>query len=161
MTPHTPLRADLQALLDVYRKALNELITLITPLSDAQLCAIADPHTPDPDCVSIQSILRHIVQSGYGYTVFVEHAVGQHDAQRPEPQTVQSAKQYVSKLNSMFIYCEQCFQKNAPAIAQHLDEGNRINTPWGQIFDIDQMMSHAIVHVLRHHRQIVRFIALG
>jgi len=49
---------------------------LITPLDSAQLCAIADPHTTDLDCVSVQSILSHIVQPGYSYTVYIEHAVG-------------------------------------------------------------------------------------
>lgn len=155
-----PLRADFRALLDVYRKALDELIMLITPLDSARLCAIADPHTTDPDCVSVQSILTHVVRSGYSYTVYIEHAVGQHDAQRPAPQTAESGAEYARYLREMYDYCERCFQKNAAAIALHLDKGKRINTTWGQVFDIDQMVSHAIVHVLRHHRQIARFIEL-
>lgn len=105
---------------------------LITPLDSAQLCAIADPHTTDLDCVSVQSILSHIVQPGYSYTVYIEHAVGQHNAQHPVPQTAESGAEYVGYLREMYDYCERCFQKNTAAIALHLDNDKRINTAWGQ-----------------------------
>jgi hypothetical protein len=32
------------------------------------------------------------------------------------------------------------------------------NTAWGQVYDFEQFMEHAIVHVLRHRRQIERFL---
>jgi hypothetical protein len=31
-------------------------------------------------------------------------------------------------------------------------------TGWGQHYDIEQMMEHAIVHVLRHRRQVEKFV---
>jgi hypothetical protein len=34
-----------------------------------------------------------------------------------------------------------------------------IDTPWGQRFTLDQMMEHAIVHVLWHGRQCRRVVA--
>jgi hypothetical protein len=30
-------------------------------------------------------------------------------------------------------------------------------TSWGQLYDIEQLMEHAIVHVLRHRRQIEQY----
>ena len=29
---------------------------------------------------------------------------------------------------------------------------------WGQLYDIEQLMEHAIVHILRHRRQVERFM---
>jgi uncharacterized damage-inducible protein DinB len=36
-----------------------------------------------------------------------------------------------------------------------------INSPWGVVYDLEQMLEHAIVHVLRHRRQIEKFISQG
>ena len=38
-----------------------------------------------------------------------------------------------------------------------LEEANnalKIKTSWGQLYDIEQLTEHAIVHILRHQRQI-------
>jgi hypothetical protein len=33
-----------------------------------------------------------------------------------------------------------------------------INSRWGVQYDMEQMLEHAIVHILRHRRQIERFL---
>ena len=35
---------------------------------------------------------------------------------------------------------------------------NKIITSWGQSYDFEQLFEHAIVHILRHRRQIERFL---
>jgi len=55
------------ALLDEYEKAIHELITVIHPIPENQLVTIADHETKDKDCRSIQTILTHVVESGYTY----------------------------------------------------------------------------------------------
>ena len=39
----------------------------------------------------------------------------------------------------------------------------KITTGWGQQYDIEQLMEHAIVHILRHKRQIekINFEEIG
>jgi hypothetical protein len=34
----------------------------------------------------------------------------------------------------------------------------RMDTHWGQTYDLEQLLEHAIVHILRHRRQIERFV---
>jgi hypothetical protein len=34
----------------------------------------------------------------------------------------------------------------------------RINSRWGVQYDMEQMLEHAIVHILRHRRQVERFL---
>jgi len=40
------------------------------------------------------------------------------------------------------------------------DESERVTmpTPWGTTYTLEQMLEHAIVHILRHRRQIERLI---
>ena len=37
-------------------------------------------------------------------------------------------------------------------------EAVRIQSPWRVVYDLEQMLEHAIVHILRHRRQIERFL---
>lgn len=65
------------ALLDEYEKSLNELNEVIKDVSDDDLIKIVDPITKDEDCRSIQSILTHVVQSGYTYVVEIRKWLGE------------------------------------------------------------------------------------
>ncbi len=45
---------------------------------------------------------------------------------------------------------------------EQFDSDKKIKTYWGQVYDIEQLTEHAIVHVMRHRRQIEKFkILLG
>ncbi|WP_343789364.1 hypothetical protein [Wandonia haliotis] len=57
------------ALLDEYQKAINELTLTIKGLNQDDLKLYIDDETNDDDCKSVQTILSHIVQSGYTYVV--------------------------------------------------------------------------------------------
>jgi len=35
----------------------------------------------------------------------------------------------------------------------------KIDAPWGAHYDMEQLLEHAIVHILRHRRQIERFLS--
>ena len=35
----------------------------------------------------------------------------------------------------------------------------KMDVPWGVRYDLEQLLEHAIVHVLRHRRQIERFLS--
>ena len=34
----------------------------------------------------------------------------------------------------------------------------KMRVRWGPVYDLEQMLEHAIVHILRHRRQIERFL---
>jgi uncharacterized damage-inducible protein DinB len=36
-----------------------------------------------------------------------------------------------------------------------------VDRGWGVIYNLEQLLEHAIVHILRHRRQIEKFIAQG
>ena len=152
------LTGTIKALLDEYKKALNELIAVIEPLTSQQILAIRDDKTTDENCRSVQTILTHVVYAGYGYTNFIENHYSSRKERRPK-HLFENAEDYVKDLNGMFDYCENYFVGHPGLPLEEYDASKKILTRWGQVYDIDQMMEHAIVHVLKHRRQIQRFLS--
>lgn len=156
---NTELKGSVKALLDEYKRAIDELIRVIKPVNGKDLNIIIDPETDDADCRSIQTILTHIVHSGYGYTIYMGNAI-ENNRIRPEKEKLNNVDQYIIQLKTMFSYFESFFKDNPALEIQQTDSARKITVNWGQQYDIEQMMEHAIVHILRHRRQIERFIAI-
>ena len=150
------LKGTIKALLIEYGRAVDELIAVIKPLGSNEIMMIRDDKTTDPDCKSLQTILSHVVYAGYGYTNFIETHLGA-DKQRHPREYFKSAQEYIVQLNSMFHYCENFFIHHPTLELEEKDHAKKIMTNWGQQYDIEQMMEHAIVHVLKHRGQIERF----
>lgn len=151
------LTGSIKALLDEYKKSINELITGIKPLNEHQLSLVVDNKTDDEDCKSIQTILTHVVCSGYGYTIYIENSLGLNKV-RLDKINLNTTDEYIDQLNLMFEYCENFFKNNTNLVIEEHEISKKIIVNSGQQYDIEQLMEHAIVHVLRHRRQIEGFI---
>ena len=144
------------AILDEYEKSVEELKEVICTITQEDLVQIVDQATKDEDCRSIQTILSHVVSCGYNYVIEIRKWLGE-DVQRVNTETLHSIENYITALDKMFVYNCDLF-KDYPNI--QLDEynaENKVKVRWGQIYDVEQLFEHAIVHVLRHRRQIQRF----
>ena len=71
------------AFLEEYKKAINELQNSISDVSGLELIEIVDPLASNPECRSIQTILTHVVSSGYSYCVYIQNHRNI-DSKRPE-----------------------------------------------------------------------------
>ena len=91
------------AFLDEYEKSLNELIETINDISEKELAKIIDFETNDEYCKSIQSILTHVVQSGYTYVVEIRKWLGE-DLEYRSKMDFQTAKDYKYALKEMFEF---------------------------------------------------------
>jgi len=147
------------ALLDEYERALNELIQVIASLSDAALTCTLDPHTADVNCRSIQSILTHVVSCGYGYATSIHNRNGK-TLVRPAAVAYDSIAAYQMALANMFAFTEGIFRDIQDNDLEQLDQARKFQSSWGQYYDVEQLMEHAIVHILRHRRQIEKLTAL-
>jgi len=152
------LTGTIKALLNEYKKAINELIDVIKPLNNGEILVIKDDKTANENCRSVQTILTHVVYAGYGYTSFIETNLGNNQERRPK-KFFESADEYIKDLNGMFDDCQKFFMEHPNVPLEEYDPSKKILTHWGQVYDIDQMMEHAIVHVLKHRRQIQRFLS--
>ncbi|MBK6622681.1 MAG: DinB family protein [Saprospirales bacterium] len=145
------------ALLDEYEKALGELKELIEEVTDRELAQIVDRETQDPDCVSIQTILTHVVRSGYGYAISVRKSLGE-PLDYKERVKLNTAREYQEALDDMFHYNERLFEDYPNLQLEETEDQKKILVSWGQRYDAEQIFEHAIVHILRHRRQIERFL---
>ena len=147
------------ALLDEYEKAIEELKMVIQPLSQNQLVTIVDHETKDKDCKSIQTILSHVVQSGYTYVITTRKWLGE-TIDYKEKEKLSAAAEYLAALDEMFLYNVQLFEDYPNIQLEEYDVAKKFKVRWGQYYDVEQIFEHAIVHILRHRRQIERFLIL-
>jgi uncharacterized damage-inducible protein DinB len=144
------------ALLDEYERAIADLKNTIEHIPDALLKTIVDKHTSDENCKSVQSVLIHVVHSGYGYATHIINLRG-YNKERPAKAFHKTIQAYLNDLQSMFIFTEAMLSQFDEHDVEQLNESLKIKSGWGQTYDIEQMMEHAIVHVLRHRRQLEKF----
>lgn len=143
------------ALLDIYEQAILDLKNVIKDIPDDALTKIIDEKTTNEDCKSIQTILSHVVSSGYSYATSIHNLKG-HNAKRPEKVFHLSIEEYLKDLTNVFIFTENVFSEIKDDELEQYDDSLKIKTGWGQLYDIEQLTEHAIVHILRHKRQIER-----
>ncbi len=144
------------ALLDEYEKSISELIEVIQDVNTSELIAIKDNKTEDKDCRSIQTILTHVVQSGYTYAIEVKRWLGE-SVNYKDKVTLTSSNDYILALKEMFVYNDTLFKDHPNLSLIEYDPSKKILVRWGQRYDVEQLFEHAIVHILRHRRQIERF----
>ena len=141
------------ALLDIYEHAISALKKEVSDIPDSALTIVTDPQTSDANCRSVQSILSHVVHAGYGYATSI-HNTKHHYIPRPEKTFHLAIEEYSRDLTNVFTYTENIFSEITDDELEQLDNSLKIKTNWGQWYDIEQLTEHAIVHILRHKRQI-------
>lgn len=145
------------ALMDEYERTGEELARLILRLSDAEFEAVRDLQTKDEECRSIQTVVHHVVTSGYSYALYLREALSEPGARPQIP--LGTRTESVEQLKAMLAYTAATLERR-----WEMPDGQmsmvRIQSRWGQTYDFEQMLEHAVVHVLRHRRQIERFLAI-
>jgi uncharacterized damage-inducible protein DinB len=144
------------ALLAEYKKAINELRHVIQDISETNLVFVIDNETQNPDCKSIQTILSHVISSGYSYCIYIQNSRNI-NSKRPDKVNRTSIVEYTKDLDNVLEFTNNKLATLSDNDLEEQDNTKKIITSWGQIYDIEQLMEHAIVHVLRHRRQIEKF----
>lgn len=144
------------ALLDEYERALKDLNRTLDDVTPHELTAIVDSETQDSRCRSIQTILSHVVLAGYWYVLEVRKAIGESIAPL-DPIAFDSVEEYKDELAKMFMFNEKLFIDYPDLKVEERDPEKQVLVKWGQRYDVEQLFEHAIVHILRHRRQIERF----
>ena len=143
------------ALLDEYEKAAGELKALLMRLSQPFYVQVIDQTTNDEDCRSVQTIMRHVVRAGYGYANYIGKRYGDPISEMPETE-VSTPQLACTALDKMLLYTAQVLANKSNVTDKEMME-KIIDVRWGQRYDMEQLLEHAIVHILRHRRQIERF----
>lgn len=144
------------ALFDLYEQALTEIKKVIEDVPYTFLSSIIDQETTNENCRSIQTVLSHIISSGYCYAIYIHDLKG-NKTKGPEKVLYTTIKEYLQDFNKMMVYTENVFNDLNDDQIEELDETKKITTFWQQRYDIEQLMEHAIVHFLRSKRHIEKF----
>ena len=129
---------------------------VIRDVSGHELNQLAESQTKDPECISIQTVLTHVVSSAYSYAQYIYKMKGI-DIIKPDPAFRETIEEYIQDLMTMFDFTEKLFQTIKDSELEVYDNSLKVLTTCGQRYDIEQIMEHAIVHILRHRRQIEKF----
>jgi uncharacterized damage-inducible protein DinB len=144
------------ALLDEYERSIFEMQNVLDGISDEDLTLIVDNTTTDMNCKSIQTILTHVISSAYGYATYI-HTCRGHQIDRPEKKLHSTVGEYIQDLHAAFQFTLFVFKDIHDSELEQNDNALKIKTPWDQLYDIEQLTEHSIVHILRHRRQIEKF----
>ncbi|MCH8907128.1 MAG: DinB family protein [Candidatus Heimdallarchaeota archaeon] len=150
------------ALMDEYERALNELILIATPATQDLFETILDAETTDEDCRSMQTIMTHVLRAGYAYSAYIRTAFKMDAMDRSQimKEAITMTTDIDQQLRQMFVYMLETVKE-----MMHMPENefgsHRIPVRWDQDYDLEQLLEHAIVHLLRHRRQIEYFYTLA
>jgi hypothetical protein len=94
---------------------------------------------------------------GWGYAIAVRKLQGE-QLIRPNKDYLSTIEAYKIAFDKMFEFNVQLFNDYPNVKLQELDNAKKVVFASGQVFDNEQLFEHAIVHILRHWRQIERFL---
>nr|MCU0405743.1 DinB family protein [Ignavibacteriaceae bacterium] len=144
------------ALMDEYERAAEELKDLVSNIGETDFVKIVDAKTKDEDCRSVQTIVSHVINSGYGYANYIRDWFAIPKSS-PERRLIPQ-KDFERELNKVLVYNVETLQDKWELSDDEIMKV-KIISRHGPSYDIEQMLEHAIVHILRHRRQIEKFIA--
>ncbi len=142
------------ALMDEYERVALELKNLLSTITQEEFIKISDPFTKDEDCRSIQSVMKHVVSAGYRYadqiSVFLKLPIENHNYH------IYNLVHAIDELENVLSYTAKLVNDYLTMTREEIIS-TRQETRWG-LYDIEMMFEHAIVHILRHRRQIERLL---
>jgi len=141
------------AMTDEYEKALNELKLLLQTLSDETFIEIKN-NSVEEDFQSARNITLHVVRSGFGYANYIRKRFGEKVSHQEIK--IENTKEAITELDNMFQYTVDTFEDKWVLTDEEL-LSTIIKTSWST-YDLEAIIEHAIVHVLRHRLQIEKLL---
>lgn len=139
------------ALLDEYERALAECQHILREIPSSQFRVILDDLTSDEHGRSVPTIIGHMIASGYLYADYIRRYFGLSMSSPPDAPP-ESSEAAINGVHEMFQYTLDSLAGRMDMIDEEIEKAV-IKTSWAT-YDLEQLLEHAIVHVLRHNRQI-------
>lgn len=143
------------AVMDEYERSAAEFKNLVEKISETDFVKIVDNETKDEDCRSVQTIVSHVTNSGYGYANYIRDwfAIPKYSPVR----RLLSKKDFLVEFEKMLLYNVETLQDKWEYSDDEIQKVKMI-VRWGPQYDLEQLLEHAVVHILRHRRQIEKFL---
>lgn len=151
-------KGGIGAVMDEYERAASEFKNLIRNISDSDFVNIVDRETKDEDCRSVQTIVSHVTNSGFGYANYIRDWFGI-PISSPERKLL-ARDEFNSRFNDMLAYTSDTLEGKWEFTDDEIQKVKMI-VRWGPQYDLEQLLEHAVLHIMRHRRQIEKFAAFG
>jgi hypothetical protein len=150
---HPGLSGPFGALMDEYARAALELCAVFETVAPERFTR--ERPDPDPEMVSLQAVGLHVATSAHNYATYLRRP--RNLPWTPADRTpLESPGDLRPRLAAALRYME-----GALAGLYDADESIwtalRCQMSWGPVFDPEMLLEHAIVHLLRHRRQVERW----
>ena len=148
---------SLRAILDEYARALRELDSVVRPIP--QQVYLAASALSDKEFPSIRVIMEHVIGAANVYVDYIDDAIrGTDGGRRTHASTYSTPEEAMGSAWEAFRRMVDLLGSIKGWGDEELEKALLV-TRWNQQFDAEQMLEHAIVHILRHRRQIERWLA--
>lgn len=146
---HPGLPGPFGALMDEYARAAEDLCATVEALPLLQV------PSPDPELASIQAVSIHVIRAAHGHANYIRKVRDLPMTPAPEveiptpaalrPLLATELRYMEGALEGLYDAPEEVFTRLT------------FQVRWGPTYDPEMMLEHAIVHLLRHRRQIERW----
>lgn len=143
------------ALMDEYERAASDLVLILEKLPADKFIKIYDSKTNDENCRSVNSIIIHVIDAAYRYANQIRIFLALVPV-KPEFK-IENTTDAIRALNKVLTFTANSIEGFWNLTHEQI-LATRQQTKWG-LYDIEMMFEHAIVHILRHRRQIEKFLS--
>jgi SAM-dependent methyltransferase/uncharacterized damage-inducible protein DinB len=144
----------LGALVDELERALGELDARLAPL-DEEAASRPRRLPGSSETLTVMDVLEHVCHSQHVYDELLRVAFGLPG--RPWQAPVRTLAGLCARLGTLAAACWELLEDKADWSDEQV-EGTRIRAHWGTAYDLEQLLEHAVTHVLRHRRQLERLL---
>ena len=148
-------RGPVGALMLEYKHAAAEYVRAIADVPPELYEALLDPATENVDLQSIQGICFHVLFAGYAYANAIRRRFGRNIASPERFQPTQ--EDFSSAMTNMLAYTVESLKDHYGMTDDEMT-ATIIPTRWSDHHDFEALLEHAIVHLLRHRRQVERLV---
>jgi uncharacterized damage-inducible protein DinB len=143
------------ALMDEYARAAEDFCSTVEALPPDLF--LRRRESTDPEMVSIQSVCAHAVSSAHGYAIYIRKARGMEPRERPPWDELLAATPAGAR--PLLAAALRLTEESVDGLTdqEEILAPLRFQVRWGPTYDPEMMLEHAIVHLLRHRRQITRW----
>lgn len=150
-------KGGIGALMDEYERAAFELKSLIESVSETDYTRIADAETKDADCHSIQTMMNHVVHAGYGYANSIRKTFDIPHTPLGDERPQISQAEIGAEIDKVLAYTEESLENLWEMSYEEMNKTLVFKRANFQE-NIEQLLEHAVMHILRHRRQVDKFL---
>jgi hypothetical protein len=110
----------------------------------------------DPDYASPELLVAHVQGAARSYMLWIREVLGIPVA---SPERIRDAELIVPRLDEFMEETLAAWREHLAPLEDAQLGPAKYTSRWGQEFDVDQMLEHAVVHPMRHRIQLERILA--